>query len=89
MEKILLIATLLTIFYCLAKFIELKFIEKRMKPLKYLVRDAIIVFASGFAAAYIGFNINGNLSDFLNVMTETKTGPVAGAVEIFTDLPGF
>jgi len=89
MEKILLIAVLITVFYCLAKFIELRFIEKDTKPLKFLVRDATIVFVSGVAAAFICFNMDSKLLDFMNVMTDTKTAPVGGAAEIFTDAPGF
>lgn len=89
MEKILTIAVLITVFYCLAKFIEMKFVEKEMKPLKFLVRDAIIVFISGAAASFICFNVDGKLMDFMNVMTDTKTAPVGGATEIFTDSPGF
>ena len=89
MEKILTIAVLITVFYCLAKFIEMKFVEKEMKPLKFLVRDALIVFISGTVASYICFNVDGKLMDFLNVMTDTKTAPAIGATEIFTDSPGF
>jgi hypothetical protein len=89
MEKILLIAVLVTAFYCLAKFIEIRFIEKETKPLKFLVRDAAIVFVSGAVAAFICFNMDSKLLDFMNVMTDTKTAPVGGAAEIFTDAPGF
>ena len=89
MEKILLIAVLVTAFYCLAKFIEIRFIEKETKPLKFLVRDAVIVFVSGVVAAFICFNMDSKLLDFMNVMTDTKTAPVGGAAEIFTDAPGF
>lgn len=89
MEKILAIAVLITVFYCLAKFVEMKFVEKKMTPLKFIVRDALIVFVSGIIASYICFNIDGNMLDFLNVMTETKTAPIGGATEIFTDSPGF
>lgn len=89
MEKILTIAILITVFYCLAKFIEMKFVEKQMKPIKFIVRDAIIVFICGAAASFICFNVDGKIMDFLNVMTDTKTAPVGGATEIFTDTPGF
>ena len=89
MEKILFIAALITFFYCLAKFIEMKFVEKKMKPLKSLVRDAVIVFLSSIAATFVVFNMDGKMTDFLNVMTDTKTAPAIGATEIFTDSPGF
>jgi hypothetical protein len=89
MENVLTIAILITIFFCLAKFVEMKFIDKELKPLKFIIRDALIVFVSSISASFIYFNMNGNLADFMNVMTDTKTAPVGGATEIFTDSPGF
>ena len=45
MDNIYIIPFVTTILFCLAKLIEMKFIDKEMKPMKFLVRDAIIVFA--------------------------------------------
>ena len=89
MENVLTIAILITVFFCLAKFVEMKFIDKELKPLKFMMRDVLIVFVSSVAASFIYFNMNGNLADFMNVMTDIKTAPVGGATEIFTDSPGF
>jgi phosphoglycerol transferase MdoB-like AlkP superfamily enzyme len=89
MENIFLIAVFATVVFCLAKFVEMKFVEKEMKPLKLLVRDAVMVFVSTALSVFVYSNMNGSISEFFNTLTETKTAPVGGAAEIFTDSPGF
>ena len=87
MDNIYIIPFVTTILFCLAKLIEMKFIDKELKPMKFLVRDAIIVFACSLLASYIFFNSNGSIDDFMSIITETKTIPKT--TEIFTDVPGF
>jgi len=67
------------------KFIEK---EKEMKPLKFFVRDAVIVFISTLIAAFAYFHLNTSISDFMNTVTETKV-LATGSTEVFTDVPGF
>jgi hypothetical protein len=67
------------------KFIEK---EKELKPLKFFVRDALIVFISALIASFVYFNLNSSISDFMNTVTETKVLRT-GATEVFTDVPGF
>jgi hypothetical protein len=88
MEKVATIAFLVVLIFCLAKFLEMKYLEKEWKPLKNLVRDAIIVFSSTSIGAYIYFHMDGSMKDFLNIVTENKSLNVA-APQIFTDEPGF
>lgn len=66
----------------------MKYLEKEMKPLKYIVRDAIMVFASSLAAAFAVFYMKGSFTDFLNVVTENKVLNTE-ATQVFTDAPGF
>ena len=87
MDNVYIIPFVTTFFFCLAKLIEMKFIDKEMKPMKFLVRDAIIVFVCSLLTSYIFFNFCGSLDDFMSVITETKTIPKI--TEIFTDVPGF
>ena len=87
MDNVYIIPFVTTFFFCLAKLIEMKFIDKEMKPMKFLVRDAIIVFVCSLLTNYIFFNFCGSLDDFMSVITETKTIPKM--TEIFTDVPGF
>jgi hypothetical protein len=88
MEKILLVSFLITCMFSIIKIIEMKYLEKEMKPIKYIMRDALIVFVCTVAGVYAMFYMNGSLTSFLNIVTETKTlNP--DATEIFTDQPEF
>jgi hypothetical protein len=89
MENIIIISLLTTFVFTLVKIVIMKYVDKEMKPLKFLVKDAIIVFLSACAATFAFYHLNGNISQLLNVITDTKTIPVPGTAEIFTDTPGF
>jgi hypothetical protein len=88
MEKFFIISFIITGLFCLVKFIDMKFVDKQMKPLKYVIRDAIIVFASSVVSVYFVFYANNSISDFFNVVTNTKTINPANT-QVFTDAPGF
>jgi hypothetical protein len=66
----------------------MKYLDKDFKPLKILVRDSIYVLISSFVATFFYYQMDGKITDFLNVLTETKTLNT-GTTEIFTDEPGF
>lgn len=88
MEQIILIAILVTILYCILKFLEMKFIEKDVKPVKHVVRDAIIVMFSSIVVQFIFANLGNSVSEFFSVITNTKTLETVTPV-VFTDSPGF
>ena len=88
MEKILLISLAITLLFCVIKFIEMKFIDKQLKPLKFVIRDAVIVYVCSAIGLVAYANIGGSLADFMNVVTDKKTLTPA-ATQIFTDEPGF
>lgn len=88
MEKVFGIAVLVTLLFSITKFLEMKYLEKEWKPLKSVVRDAVIVFICTFASGFVIFEMNGSINDFFNVVTETKTLNPA-ATQVFTDDPGF
>jgi hypothetical protein len=88
MEKVFVISLIIVFLYALAKFLEMKYLEKEWKPLKHLVRDSIIVFASASLGTFIYFHMDGSVTDFLNIVTENKALNVA-APQVFTDEPGF
>ena len=46
MESIFMIAAVVSIIFFIMKFIEMRFIEKENKPLKFLIRDALLVYFS-------------------------------------------
>jgi hypothetical protein len=48
MENNMMISLVAAFLFLLFKFIEMRFIEKENKPLKHILKDAIIVFVSTF-----------------------------------------
>jgi hypothetical protein len=90
MENIILIACIISAVYCFFKFVEMKWFEKPkdMKPLKYFVRDVILVFLSALIGTFIYFNIYGSVSEFVHTITDAKV-MVSGPAPVFTDAPGF
>lgn len=88
MENIVLISVTITVLYCIIKFLEMKYIEKEIKPVKLVVRDAIIVLFSTIVVQFIFANIDTNISEFFNIITNSKSiEPIAPMV--FNDNPGF
>jgi hypothetical protein len=88
MEKVFIISFLITFVFCVVKFLEAKYLDKEWKPLKFFVRDAIIVFSSSITASYIFFHNDGAINEMFNVVTE-KTVINGANTQIFTDVPGF
>lgn len=88
MEKVFIISIIITFLYCLIKFLEMKFIEKEMKPVKTIVRDAIIIMFCSIVSTYLYFNIDTNVVNFFNVLTN-NTVVEPSVTQVFTDQPGF
>jgi hypothetical protein len=89
MEKILIISMSITVIYSIAKFVEMKFIENDVKPLKIVVRDALIVGSSSFISLFFYFYLETYLFDFFNIITNTKTSISENSINVFTDDPNF
>jgi RsiW-degrading membrane proteinase PrsW (M82 family) len=90
MENVLIISIIATVGFCLCKFVEMRFIEKDQepKPMKFIVRDALIVFMSVMVSVYVYEQFDSSLNGLLNTVTETKVLNTANT-EVFTDTPGF
>lgn len=88
MDKVFIIAIFTTLLFSIIKFIEMRYLDKEKKPLKFIVRDTIIVFLSSVVATLSFFYLENYISDFFNIVTETKTLNT-NATQIFTDAPGF
>jgi hypothetical protein len=90
LDKILLIAFFITLLFCIFKFIEMKFIDKEMKPLKNVIRDAAYVLSASLIGVFVFLNMNTSIKDFMNVITDSKNVDVTSATtQIFTGEPGF
>lgn len=87
MENALLVAIITTAIFAAFKFVEMRFTTDK-KPLKLFVRDVAFVFISSIVAGLIFFNMNGQIGEFFNTITDAKMIP-SGAPQVFTDAPGF
>lgn len=88
MEKIFIVSSIITCIFVVIKILEMKYVDKEWKPLKHIIRDAVIVFVSSMMGSFILFQIDGSVTDFLNIVTDNKSFNMS-ATQIFTDEPGF
>jgi hypothetical protein len=79
MNNIFVVAAFISITFLLAKFFEMRYIEKESKPVKILIRDSFVVYFSVIIANFVMEQIN----PVINSVSAAKVTPV------FTDNPGF
>jgi hypothetical protein len=80
MDNIFVIAAVISVIFLISKFIEMRFVEKENKPLKLLIRDALLVYFS----VVFGYFIIGQINPML------KGGSGGSTITpVFTDNPGF
>lgn len=53
MDNIFIIAAIISVIFLIVKFIEMRYIEKDSKPLKLLIRDALLVYFSVVSGYFI------------------------------------
>ena len=87
MEAIVAIIIITTVLYILAKMIEMKYVNKEMRPVKDLIRDAAVVAVSAGVSTFAVFSMNKSMNGFFNAMTEQNNLPAVASV--FTDNPEF
>lgn len=80
MDNIFIIAAVVSVIFIITKFIEMRFIEKESKPLKLLIRDALLVYLSVVSGYFI-------LQQLKPIMQEGGNSVVA--TQVFTDNPEF
>ncbi len=80
MEKIFVVAGVISMAYLLFKFIEMRFIEKENKPFKYLLRDTLLVYFSVFAGIFV--------YEQLTPVVKDTISPTPNPM-VFTDNPEF
>ena len=80
MDNIFIIAAIISVVFFISKFIEMRFIEKETKPLKFLLRDSLLVYFSVVFGDFIVGQINPKI----------QGGSITSNVTpVFTDNPGF
>lgn len=80
MDNIFIIAFIIAIIFLIVKFMEMRIIEKESKPLKLLIRDALLVYFS----VIVGYFILDQLKPVLQYGGDTIIN-----TPVFTDNPGF
>ena len=88
MEKAFILSFIITCMFVLVKIVDMKYISKEWKPMKTVIRESLLVLVSSTISVVVYFLTNGNMSDFFNVITESKTLKPS-ATEVFTGEPGF
>jgi hypothetical protein len=78
MDNIFLIAAIISVIFLIVKFLEMRIIEKETKPLKFLIRDSLLVYFSVVISYFIIGQINPIIYGGSKVITP-----------VFTDNPGF
>lgn len=81
MNNIFINAAIISIVFLIAKFIEMRFIEKESKPLKLLIRDALLVYFSVVSGYFV--------IDQINPLFKGGVGGGTVVTPVFTDNPGF
>jgi hypothetical protein len=79
MDNMFIIAAIVSVIFVIAKFIEMRFVDKEAKPLKFLIRDALLVYIS----VIIGYFILGQLKPII------QDGGAISAPQVFTGNPEF
>jgi hypothetical protein len=80
MASAFIIAGVISITFLVAKFLEMRYIERESKPLKFLIRDALVVYFSVIIANFI--------MEQLNTAIDSNVGGKK-VTPVFTDNPGF
>jgi hypothetical protein len=80
MDSIFVVAAVVSIVFFILKFVEMRFVDKESKPLKVLIRDAILVYFSVVSGHFILNQINPVFKDITGGSKVTQ---------VFTDNPGF
>jgi hypothetical protein len=81
MDNIFIISGIISIIFFIAKFIEMRFIDKENKPLKFLIRDSLLVYFSVVSGNFI-------IDQLKPVIREGGASAVVNPT-VFVDNPGF
>jgi predicted nuclease of restriction endonuclease-like RecB superfamily len=88
MEKALFLAIGITVIFGLLKFLEMKYLEKHLKPLRDVVRDLVMVFLSSFVCSFGVLNYQTKIDDFLSILTNTSVLKPDNT-QVFVGMPDF
>jgi hypothetical protein len=75
------VAGIISFVFFLVKFIEMRFVDRESKPLKFLIRDSLLVYFSVVAGSFV-------IDQLKPVMQDGGDGVISNPA-VFTDNPGF
>jgi hypothetical protein len=81
MNNVFLIAAIISIVFLIVKFIEMRYIEKDSKPVKLLMRDALLVYFSVVSGYFV--------LEQLKPVMHTGDKLIGGNTPVFTNNPEF
>jgi hypothetical protein len=80
MENIFVVAAIIAVIFFIVKFLEMRFVDKESKPLKFLIRDTLLVYVSVVAGNFVYEQVTPAVSEAISSTSQ----PIA-----FTDNPPF
>ena len=80
MDNIFIVAAVISMTFFIAKFFEMRFVEKENKPLKFLIRESLLVYFSVIVANFVLEQLKPLIQN---------AGASSNVTPIFTDNPGF
>lgn len=93
MNYIFIVPIITSLLFCLIKIIERKYFtdseEFDKLSLKFVVRDAIIIFSVTLFANFVYISLYSHINDFFNIITDSSSSSNNAISEIFTDNPNF
>jgi len=88
MEKALFMSVAIGVVYSIIKYLEMRYLEQKMKPLRENVRDVLMVFGSSFVCTFVFIYYQTKIDDFVAVVTNTNILKSENT-QVFTGVPGF
>lgn len=79
MDNIFLVAGIISVIFFIAKFLEMRYIEDEAKPIKFLIRDSLLVYVSVVIGSFVLDQLKPVINDI-----DIISAPLA-----FTDNPPF
>ena len=88
MEKAFILAVAISVVYTIVKYLEMRYLEQKMKPLREIVRDVLMVSVSSFVCSFVFIYNKNKIDDFVAVITNTNVLKPENT-QVFTGVPGF
>jgi len=81
MSNIFITAGIISIIFLIVKFIEMRFVDKENKPLKFLIRDTLLVYFSVIAGSFV--------LEQLKPVIHSGENVIISSPQVFTGNPEF